>query len=211
MITGLITILFLYAVVFIMAEVLYRRGYAAKETRKIVHIGAGIISFLLPCLVNLPIAISIGLFFVVLLFWTKKKQFLNSVHEIGNEGAILFPVGLIVCALIFWNINPFIFQGSALLVGLSDGLAGVVGQRFGKRRYSISGSKTIEGSVSFFVITLIILVSLVFCSQGNIGLWKVFFIGLGSLAITLVEGFLGNGWDNLFVPSFGGLVIYLLI
>lgn len=213
MITGLVTVLILFVIIFAAAEVLYRRGYGVKTTRKVVHIGAGIVSFFLPLLVNLQIAISIGFFFAFLLFWTREKQLLNSVHKIGNEnfGAILFPIGLILCAFIFWNINPLIFQGSALLVGLSDGLAGVFGQRFGKRGYNFTGYKTLEGSLLFFLITFIILLLIIFLYQNSIGLSKIFFIALGSLALTLVEGLSGKGWDNLFVTLFGGLIIYLIL
>jgi len=213
MITGLIIILPLYTITFVIAEILYRKGYAVKTTRKIVHIGAGAVSFFLPLLVNLQIAVTIGVLFVCLLYWTEKRRLLESVHKIGNKnfGAILFPIGLIVCALIFWNINPLIFQSSALIVGLSDGLAGVFGQKFGKREYNFTGRKTLEGSFLFFIITCGILLLTVLFYKDTIGLPKIFLIALGSLGLTIVEGLFGKGWDNLFIPIFAGLTIYLIL
>ena len=60
---GLIIVLFLYLVVFVLAEGLYRAGTHAQITRKITHIGGGIISASLPFLVTLPVAVALGLFF----------------------------------------------------------------------------------------------------------------------------------------------------
>lgn len=213
MILGLIIILVLYASVFAAGEMLHRKGYAAKTTRKITHMGSGIVSFFLPLLVNLQTVVIIGSCFVLLLFWTAKKQFLSSVHRVENKsfGAILFPIGLTLCAIIFWNINPLIFQGAALILGLSDGLACIFGQKFGRRGYNISGYKTLEGSLMFFLITSIILLSIIFWGKADIGLAEVFFVVLGALALSIVEGLSGRGWDNLFIPLFGGLTIYLIL
>jgi len=61
---GLFITLTLYAIVFILAELLYRRGVSKQVTRKIVHIGGGIVSALLPALVSLPSALVLGLFFL---------------------------------------------------------------------------------------------------------------------------------------------------
>jgi hypothetical protein len=59
---GLFITLTLYTLVFILAELLYQRGVSKQVTRKIVHIGGGIVSALLPALVSLPSALALGLF-----------------------------------------------------------------------------------------------------------------------------------------------------
>jgi hypothetical protein len=61
---GLFITLTLYTIVFILAELLYRRGVSKQVTRKIVHIGGGIVSALLPALVSLSSALALGLFFL---------------------------------------------------------------------------------------------------------------------------------------------------
>ncbi len=60
---GLLVVLILYLFVFALAEVLYRHGTPAKFTRKITHIGGGLISAGLPLFVTLGAALALGVFF----------------------------------------------------------------------------------------------------------------------------------------------------
>jgi hypothetical protein len=63
MMAGLLVILALYAAVFGLAETVYRRGVEAWITRKITHIGGGVVSATLPLFVDLPTTLGLGLFF----------------------------------------------------------------------------------------------------------------------------------------------------
>lgn len=210
--TGLAVLLFLYVGVFVIAEVVHRMGCAAIVTRKFVHIGAGIVSCFIPVLVSQYMAIVIGLIFSIFLFWTKRKGILDSIHRIENNdvGAMLFPLGLIPCALIFWN-DILVFSSSALILGFSDGCACIFGRRYGKRGYSVTGYKTLEGSLAFFGVTVLIFILAIFFSHETMSLNKAFLIILGSLAVTVVEGMIGRGWDNLFIPISAALVIKLIL
>ena len=60
---GLLIVLILYSLVLSFSETLYQRGMPAQTTRKITHIGGGIISASLPFFVTLPVALALGLFF----------------------------------------------------------------------------------------------------------------------------------------------------
>ena len=210
--TGLAVLLFLYVGVFVIAEVVHKIGCAAIITRKFVHIGAGIVSCFIPVLVSQHTAVAIGCIFSFFLFWTKRKGILDSIHRIENNdvGAILFPLGLIPCALIFWNDN-LIFASSALILGFSDGCACIFGRLYGNRGYNVTGYKTLEGSLAFFIVTALIFLAAVFFSHETMTLTKAFFIILGSIAVTVVEGIIGRGWDNLFIPISAGLVARLIL
>jgi hypothetical protein len=63
MMAGLLIILALYGVVFGLAEAAYQRGVGAWITRKITHIGGGVVSAILPLFVDLPTTLGLGLFF----------------------------------------------------------------------------------------------------------------------------------------------------
>ncbi len=63
MIAGLLVALALYALVFGLSEILYRRGVRGQVTRKIAHIGGGIIASALPLLVDLPMSLGLRGFF----------------------------------------------------------------------------------------------------------------------------------------------------
>ena len=207
-----ILLLSLYAIVFVIAEALHRKGYEAKITRKLVHIGGGIVSCFIPVLTDLRTGIIMGLGFSVFLFWSKRKKMLDSVHEIASDdlGAALFPLGLIPCALLFWTNIP-VYQSSALILGFSDAFACIAGRRYGKRGYSITGYKTVEGSLVFFTVTFLIFISVVLFSRNMVSPDQLLFIVLGSVFVTIVEGMFGRGWDNLFIPVSAGLAAQFIL
>jgi len=113
--------------------------------------------------------------------------------------------------VLYWPINPLIYQGAALILALSDGLAGLIGQQFGRWSYYITGHKTAEGSFVFFSATFLILSGLRFYNQNPFGLSALVSITVTTLLLTLVEGSLSKGWDNLPISLLGGLAILLLI
>jgi len=209
---GILQLMILYAGIFIVAETLHRRGWPAAKTRKFVHIGSGIVSCLLPLVVSQLIAIGIGLIFSLFLFWTQRKRVLGSIHNVqdNNVGAILFPLGLIPCAIWFWD-NSLVFQSSALILGISDGFACIWGRRYGKRGYNVTGYKTLEGSGVFFITTVIILLVVMSFSGMVMSLSKVCLILGGALVLTAVEGALGRGWDNLFIPVTAAIITRIIL
>lgn len=202
--------------VFGLAEFLYVRNIPPYVTRKVVHIGGGLVSALLPLFVKLNTAVFLGAVLFLLLLFSKRKKMLKSVHEGYDDsfGASFFAPGLIVTALLFWPINPLIFQGAALVLGLSDGIAGIVGVKYGKKKYNITGVKTIEGSVTFFLVTIFVLCFVVYISGGLVPdsvFGKSPTILGASLVLTLVEAALGKGWDNLFIPIIAGTILVFIL
>lgn len=210
---NLLIVLSLFLLIFGCAEVLYKKIIPAQITRKIVHIGGGIVAALMPVFVNLETAIILGTGLALLLVFSKRRNLLNSVHKINEEsiGALLFAPSLIFTAIIFWPTNRLIFQGAALVLGLSDGVAGVVGARYGKVTYNITGKKTIEGSLVFFLITFMILFGVLYVSDTPLALDKILIIFGGSLLLTVVEAVFGRGWDNLFIPIVAGLILFFTL
>lgn len=210
---NLIIVFALYVVVFASAEILYRWGLKAEFTRKIVHIGAAVVTFFLPVFVNMRTVAVIGLVFTIFLLWTQQRRFLKSVHGIKNEnlGAALYPLGLALCAFIFNGKNPVVFQFSALVLGFSDGIAGLFGVKFGKNKYKIIREKTFEGSAAFFVVTFILFFAVFIFAQMSFSAQKMIYMILGAFALTVVEGVCADGWDNFFVPLSAGIVFFAII
>jgi phytol kinase len=213
MISGLFIILFLYILVFLLAEFLYKKGFSSEITRKITHIGGGFVSVLLPIWLNLWTAVAVGIFFSLVLLISKRKKILDSVHKINNQnmGAVLFPVGLTITFVLFVPIKAIIFQSAVLVLALADGLGGLLGQRYGRLKYNISGNKTWEGSFIFLIISFLVLLSTFIFLDYNLDIIKIAQILLGAIVITIFEGLLGKGWDNLAIPIVAGAVIYFLI
>lgn len=205
-------VIVLYLLVFCLAELLYRKGLPAYITRKIVHVGSGIVSSLLPFFVNLETAMILGLVFSLLLLVSKRKKLLDSIHKTEDDsvGALLFAPSLILTAIIFWPINVLIFQGASLILGFSDGIAGIVGKQYGKMFYKITGIKTIEGSMVFFLVTSLLLLGILY-ANGALTPSSIFFSFGGSFLLTVIEAIFGKGWDNLFIPIVSGVILYFIL
>ena len=174
--------------------------------RKFAHIGSGLTASALPWFVDLRTALIMGSVWCLILWWlVKNKEVLFSSQNKSKKGVWLFPLGLTITAGLFWHKDPLIFQAAALILGLADGLAGLAGGIIGKMKYKILGEKTWEGSLVFLIITLTIMFSL-FNERMD---WK--YLCLSTVLITMVEGVLSDGWDNLAVPVFSGMLIYYFI
>ncbi|OGR69587.1 MAG: hypothetical protein A2089_00640 [Elusimicrobia bacterium GWD2_63_28] len=210
MLSGVLIMLAAYAAVFAGAEYLLRRGWPPLLTRKSAHAAGGLVSCALPIFVTKAAAVSIGAGVSLFVLAAARRGALRSVREGGLTGAVLFPAGLALSVLLFWGEDAVIFQWSALLLGLADAAAGAGGGLWGRRKYSITGHKTIEGSLLFFVVSLALLGAFMYFRQGSLTPAAAAAAAAGALAVTAVESALGKGWDNLGVPLAAGGVLLLL-
>jgi len=208
---NIIILFFLILGFFIIAEILYKFGVSADITRKIIHISSGSIIAFFPYFINLKTVLLIGFFSSIVLFWIKKNEKLKSIFDVERKsvGAIIYIPSLMILSYLTWDI-PIIFTISTLIIALSDGFAGIVGKYFGKHEYNINGKKTIEGSLVFFILTLIIIYFFLFKNLGNSweNLLTMFTI---SIILTLVEGVNSRGWDNFVVPILSSLMLYFML
>jgi dolichol kinase len=207
--TPFFVFLILIGVIFLAAELLLKRFYLNPElTRKSAHILSGLVVFLMPSYLNLGQAVVLGVSFAIVLYFAEKLRVLPSVTRVNRSslGSVLFPLGLVISGLLFWDVNIIAFKLSVLVLALSDSMAGLVGYKFGKRKF-LSG--TIEGSSAFFVVTFAIFVSfgLLF---NNILLLNLFLFAVISLILTLVEARATKGLDNLLLPPVSGFLASLM-
>ena len=141
------------------AELLRRRlGYGAGFTRKVVHIGVGMMSWALHFLFDNPwlFVVACGAFMVInLLDW--RYGFFKSMasKDQSNLGTVYFPFAAGIVAILFWE-QPPLMVAALMPLTWGDGLAPVVGKAYGKRAYFVrSHMRTVEGSAGFFVFGFI--------------------------------------------------------
>lgn len=200
-----------YIGVFLLSDLFYRLGVEAFISRKISHLLSGLISAILPFLVSLQDIVLIGLVILLILLLSQKTEKLAGIHNINKKsfGAIFFPIGLVMTALIFWEYEPLLFTSSALVLGLSDGLAALVGHKYGKHK--IFKDKTAEGSLAFLSISsIIIITSLVFIFDVpfKIALLNSFWV---SFLLMGIELYSWKGTDNLLLPVATAFVLFLIL
>jgi len=175
-------------------------------TRKVTHIGAALIAAASPFFLS-PIVIIVScVLFSIMLFFGRHSPLFSSIQDVKRNtyGAIFLPLGEAFSAIIFLPYGIREFQFGVLIMGISDGLAGLVGERFGTHKITILGNKkSIEGSLAFFLSALCI----TFIFSPVFG-YPVLLI---PLLLTFVELVLGNGFDNLVLPVIGAALYRFIL
>ena len=212
-----ISLVVLYlGVVIALAEVFNRlRGTDSEFTRKIVHIGSGNV-VLIAWWLQLPAWVLIGASFIasVVALISYFLPILPSINSVGRQslGTFFYAVSIGVLAQWFWSSG----QPQYLVIGIlvmtwGDGLAAVIGRKFGRHGYQLLGvNKSWEGSltmmgVSFLVTSVILL---------WVGL-PISTVAIVSLIVAMVamglEAFSKLGIDNLTVPLGSAVLAFYLI
>ncbi len=185
------------------AEVLWHTKKIRGETaRKFVHITVGTFVAFWPYFMDWHEIQLMSLAFIIVIAISWKANVFRAVHNVKRRtwGELLFPIGIGMSALIM--PPPLIFTAAILHLSLADGFAALVGLKYGKvHRYSIRNySKSIAGTVTFWLISTAIIVTTVALSPNGLSWPLVPLLVWLPLAATLVENVAVAGTDNIFVP-----------
>jgi phytol kinase len=164
-----------------LAELLRRRlGYGSGFTRKVIHVGVGMLSWVLHVLFDAPwLFILACAVFMVINYFDWRYGFFASMASSSrsNLGTVYFPLAAAVVAYIFWD-RPPLMVAALMPLTWGDGMAPVVGKLYGRRTYSVHTSiRTLEGSAGFFVACFLFT-------------WLALWVMPGAPQITLVEALL---------------------
>ncbi len=200
--------------IFGLAEFLKLRGKTDPEiNRKVVHIGVGNVIlfawwFQFPTWIGLVASV----FFSIVMLLSYRYPILSSTSGTGRKslGTFFYAVSIGVLVAWFWPLAlPQYAAIGILIMAWGDGLAALIGQRWGQHPYQLWGmSKSWEGSltmagVSGGVVALILLVT-----QGY-G-WQTWASAvLVAIAATLLESVSKYGIDNLTVPIGSAALCFL--
>ncbi len=194
----------LFSMVLIMAEAIRRRKLAGAETtRKIVHVGGGLLSLGLPWLVRSPavvLAMSVGL--ALLFLMAQRLERLHSLHDVTRRtrGTVYFPPAVFMVYLVAYD-QYWLYVCALLVLAVADTFAALIGTAYGRLRYEIEDeSKSVEGS---FVFLLIAFLALHLPMLLMTDLPREVCVLAALLVAILVTGFEAvsmGGADNLFIP-----------
>ena len=208
-------LLFLFGLVICIAEFANNfTHFSPFIVRKIAHIFCGLVFASIPIYLNevYALLICIVLVFIVIASWyIRIFNKLENTHK-HNYGTIFFPLGFILPIILFWKINPYIISVSALILGFSDALAALIGKRFGKLKYKFIETKTVEGSITFFILSLVIfIISFSIFSKLfiDISIIRILIFSIGALILSIIEGLSAKGTDNFFIPLASSITIYI--
>ncbi len=187
------------------AEVSVRLGLLqAKGSRSMVHVVVGTAAAMLPIWFDNPLPFyPVAAAALIVTGIDGHRGRLRSIHGVSRKtsGTAAFAAAFIVAATLCWSILPertSVFSAAMLVLAVADPLAAAVGVR--GRGAAAEGTKTIRGSIVFFVATVLIVAGVLAATGG----WEnssatitVLTVLLCGLAATLAEYIVDRGYDNL--------------
>ena len=186
----------------------------SEIVRKIVHIGTGNV-ILIAWWLDIPASIGIAASIIASLFTLLSYRFpiLPGINSVGRKslGTFFYSVSIGVLIGWFWYLRqPFYAVIGILIMAWGDGLAALVGQRFGKHKYYVlGGQKSLEGSLAMTLVSFFISVLIFLSVQGNT--WETYLVSVViALVATGLEAISYLGIDNITVPLGSAALAFLL-
>jgi phytol kinase len=192
------------------SEALRLRKLINRETsRKIIHITHSLVIVYWSFIATNSFIIAAEILFLIVVLLARKFSIMQPLRSVNRNswGEIFFPFG-VIGSLLLAPSNP-VFLAAMLHLGLADALAALVGSRVKKGEYLIfSQRKTVAGTGTFFVVSLLIMFWLVrLSSTGYVHPSLLFLLLFIPFIATFVENYSPYGSDNVSLPI---LVVCLL-
>ncbi len=198
----LILSIFAIFIILVINEFIWRKRKIHGEfSRKFVHLTVGSFVAFWPRYLSWTQIKLIGLIFLVSVIISKKVKIFQAIHSVQRPtyGEAFFALAIIIVPFI--SQNKWVFTAAILQMSLADGLAAIIGLRFGGK-YSyivLNHTKTLVGTLTFFIASLLILIGFVHYSGINLEFTTLLII---SFISSLLENIAIFGLDNLIVPLF---------
>ncbi len=206
-----------FLLLFGLSEVLYHKfQWRVELTRKISHIGTGILSLLFPFFLESHWSVLLLSFsFLILLILSIKFNFLKSINKIDRTsyGSVLYPISVYTCFYTYkaFNEELIYFYLPVLILAICDPVAAFVGKRKPFGKYT-RGTKTLAGSLGFFVSATLLAIFLFKILIPELMVEQIILYAIGvALSATVFEALSGKGLDNLMVPAVVLSVLYGLL
>lgn len=211
---GLILSFVLVFVIIGLSELFQRlKIYGPEGSRKFIHIGVSNWWFLMFYYFdNLWIALIAPFIFILLNYYSYKTNLIKSMEREGkgNLGTVYFPIALFILVIFSFIVNNPFYGGVGILVlGYGDGLAGLIGSKFGKTK--VYHDKTLAGLLTMFIASFVVILLLFMIYTPITGVVVYLFSFVIAITASLVELFTKKGLDNLTVPFVVTLLTYLLV
>ncbi|MBU7583675.1 MAG: phosphatidate cytidylyltransferase [Nostoc sp. TH1S01] len=183
--------------------------------RKIVHIGTGNV-ILLAWWLDIPASVGItaSILASIVTLLSYRLPILPGINSVGRQslGTFFYAVSFGILVAWFWYLQQPQYAAIGIMVMTwGDGLAALVGQRFGKHKYKVFGaSKSWEGSLAMMLASYMVSSLILLGVQGNI--WQIWVVSLAvAIAATGLEAVSFLGIDNLTVPLGSASLAFVLM
>ena len=203
------------AILVVIAELLNRLITDDPElTRKVVHIGSGNVILLAWWLdISRSVIVSAAIIAAAIAIVSYVIPILPSIESVGRKsyGTLFYALSMGILAYCFWQNHPHYAVIGILVMAWGDGMAAIIGQRFGKHIYQIGQiNKSWEGSLAMMSASWLVTVLILLTVENNN--WQIWSISLVvALVATILEAFSKLGIDNLTVPLSSGFLCFFCL
>ena len=206
-----LTFIYVFGLVAVMNFCVSRLNLPQDISRKLTHIGAGSLIAFLPLYNDLHwskyLNVTIFIVWVILLiqkglFADDEDEAVKTMTRNGDKsellkGPLYFVIVATICGTVFYKSFPGIMAIATL--GWGDGIAPIVGSRYGKLKYEVLSNKTVEGSLSMLITAF---------AASTFFVWLIIHSELNILRIlllttiaTVVEACSPKEIDNILIPT----------
>ncbi len=208
---GIIVSYLAIILVILTAKLFEKKGKEAS--RKFIHIALGnwwlIAMYFFD---NVWFAIFPPATFVIINYISYKKDVIKVMEREKNEGlgTVYYAIALLITVIVTFGIinKPILGLVSIFIMAYGDGFAAIIGKKVKSMKYKVFDTeKSIAGSATMFVISLIIIG--IYLCMSNSQLWILKSI-ICSLILTLIEAVSIKGTDNLTIPM-SALVMLMIM
>lgn len=177
--------------------------FGKEISRKFMHItlsNCWIISMIF--FDNVIWASAIPALFIFINYASYKFNIIKSMEREENDGlgTVYYAISLFITSIVTFGVinNPYVGICGILIMGYGDGFASIIGQKVKSKSYKVGKkTKTVAGSLTMFIISIVILS--VFFAVTNVSLWWLKALCIAAI-LTVVEAISIKGTDNIFVP-----------
>ena len=182
----------------------------SEGIRKFIHIATSFLIFPVIYGIEEPALRYVGpvffVFFNAIASYGGMGRAIGLSDEKRHIGLVVYPLSVLFLVFLF-NIGYMGAESAVsgvLIMGLGDGMAALVGTKWGKHKYKVFkvGVKSVEGTFSMFVASFLVVYFLSPC-----GVLVALFVALFS---SLVENISPSGVDNATVPVLSSLLLEVL-
>ena len=188
-----------------------RFGFLKGEgNRKFIHMATSLLIFPVVYMIENPLLRLVGPSVFIVFNFVASHMGMGRIIGLDDDkrhmGLVVYPFSVLI--LVILVNGGYIASSSAvtgvLIMGLGDGSAALIGKKWGKHGYRVSGGgkKSLEGTLSMALVSCLVAITF-----SPLGIW-------GSLLVALlssgVENISPSGIDNATVPLFAALLTEVL-
>lgn len=192
------------------AEIRARKGKLKGEFgRKYVHLTVGSLVAFWPFFIDWSYIIALSGAFLVVIAISKYFNIFRSIHSVKRAtwGEIFFAISVGLLALL--TDQAWIYAVALLHMSIADGLAAVIGTKYGKtNQYKVVGhTKSVAGTGAFVLVSVALFALYGVATGAQLA---PAIVAIGVLAAAAFENVSAYGLDNLIVPVWVAFALSML-